>query len=215
MWFFGPILLGHGLPLILMFGWIVWIKESANKFRFLQSYIIKTQLLVSTLFLFQMGSYFPPQVSLFHLVIKTPIQYWYYFLYTLTSIITIILFFIPYGRTINGARIVTILCILNVPLSWLGAGGILFRSEIEYSSDVLATTVFLFKIYMSLCCLLPVWAWSVVFGKLPATMYFSDKGLQSNIQNEDTFTGMLTKWITEDLKRMEQDIIDKSNELET
>ncbi len=204
--FIGIFGIGLGLPWVLGLGWMKWIEKASNKFLFLRNYLIITQLVLSFLYLFEMGSYFPPQVSLFHIVIKSPARYWYYFLYMITSILLILQYTTPYGRTKTGARIGAVIAGFNLPLGFIGVGTILWRSTVEYFPDHISVSLLVFKWMFSFCILIISWGWSVVFGKLPATLYITSKGLQTNVYNEETFVGQLTKWIAESFKEMEEEI---------
>jgi hypothetical protein len=203
IWSIGIFGFGFGLPYVLGFGWMKWIENSTNKFRFFQYYLIINQVVLSILFLFEMGSYFPPQASLWHIVKRSPTRYWYYFFYMITSLSLILLYATSYGRTKTGARIATALSVLNIPVSWLGVSGIIPRTYIWYFPDILSASIFAFKFMMSLCILVPQWGWSVVFGALPTTLYLTGKKVQIYIYREETFVKQLRKWITDNLKEIE------------
>jgi hypothetical protein len=180
-----------------------WIENTTNKFRFLQYYLIINQVGLSILFLFEMGSYFPPQALLWHIVLRSPTRYWYYFFYIFTSLSLIFLYATSYGRTKTGSRITIALSFLNLPLSWLGVSRILPQTYIWYFPDILSASIFAFKFMMSLCILVPQWCWSVVFGTLPATLSITGKKIQINIYSEEQFIEQLKRWITENLKEIE------------
>jgi hypothetical protein len=196
---------GIGIPVILGFRWIKWIKESKNAFRFLQRYLVTLQIILSTLFLTASPHYFTKTIAVYDLAFQSPLKYWYYYLYMFLSIIHIFLYLSKIGRSNLGAKLSGILMILNLLLSEFGVEGMLFRLDWDYTSDYLGSLLFLFRLTMAYGILLPQSAWIIIFGKLPWTLYLTDEGIKTNIYNEETFSGWLTKIIVESLKDIEFD----------
>ena len=197
---------GFGFPIWLSFIWISWIQKTKNAFRFFQKYLTITQVLQSLLVITFSWSYFTDAPMVYQIALQSPSRYWYFYVYLLFSVVLILIYLTKIGRSLWIARFSEVLWLLNLPLSL----GVIFILPDNVNFNVsFSLVIFVFISIFSFCLGIIQNFWGLVFGKLPWTLYLTDKGFETNIYNENTLSGMITKLLIESLK--EVDFIEDSD----
>lgn len=193
-WELTALLTCFGIPILVGFGWISWMKRVKNAFKFLQRYLIGIQSGLLIWYLF--SRVFGEDVTLIEFIMRAPYRYWYVFVYIFSSLALIILYLSKFGRTRSGARISGVFSVITLIF--------MFGVELFVTGDYVGwwgnVAFMIIRFLTSFMMILPQGAWAYIFGNLPATIYITDEGVKTNIYNEETSIGRLTKWMIESLK---------------